>query len=144
MNLSKFFIDRPIFAGVISVAIFLAGLIAMTQLPISEYPEVVPPSVVVTAQFPGANPETIADTVATPLEEQINGTENMLYMCSQAASDGTLTLTVTFKLGTDPNLAPATGAEPGQPGVAAPAGSDPQSGRHHGQVVARPRPWWCI
>ncbi|HWY65802.1 MAG TPA: multidrug efflux RND transporter permease subunit [Rhizomicrobium sp.] len=105
MNLSKFFIDRPIFAGVISVVIFLAGLIAMTQLPISEYPEVVPPSVVVTAQFPGANPQTIAETVATPLEEQINGTENMLYMGSSAASDGTLTLTVTFKLGTDPNLA---------------------------------------
>ncbi|HEY4122972.1 MAG TPA: multidrug efflux RND transporter permease subunit, partial [Rhizomicrobium sp.] len=89
----------------ISVAIFLAGLIAMLQLPISEYPEVVPPSVVVTAQFPGANPATIADTVATPLEEQINGVENMLYMSSQAASDGTLTLTVTFKLGADPNLA---------------------------------------
>jgi multidrug efflux pump len=105
MYLSKFFIDRPIFAGVISVAIFLAGLIAMTQLPISEYPEVVPPSVVVTALFPGANPEMVANTVATPLEEQINGTENMLYMFSQAASDGTLTLTVTFKLGTDPNLA---------------------------------------
>ncbi len=105
MNLSKFFIDRPIFAGVISVIIFMAGLIAMTQLPISEYPEVVPPSVVVTAQFPGANPQTIAETVATPLEEQINGTENMLYMGSSAASDGTLTLTVTFKLGTDPDLA---------------------------------------
>jgi multidrug efflux pump len=105
MSLSKFFIDRPIFAGVISVAIFLAGLIAVPQLPISEYPEVVPPSVVVTALFPGANPETVANTVATPLEEQINGTENMLYMFSQAASDGTLTLTITFKLGTDPNLA---------------------------------------
>jgi multidrug efflux pump len=105
VNLSKFFIDRPIFAGVISVVIFLAGLIAVTQLPISEYPEVVPPSVVVTAQFPGANPDTIAGTVATPLEEQINGVENMLYMSSQAASDGTLTLTVTFKLGTDANLA---------------------------------------
>src|ERR1700719_1233236 len=105
MSLSRFFIDRPIFAGVISVTIFLAGLISMFLLPISEYPEVVPPSIVVTALFPGANPKTVADTVATPLEEQINGTENMLYMFSQAASDGTLTLTVTFKLGTDPNLA---------------------------------------
>ena len=84
---------------------FLAGLISVFQLPISEYPEVVPPTVVVTAQFPGANPKVIAETVATPLEEQINGTENMLYMFSQASSDGILTLTVTFKLGTDPNLA---------------------------------------
>ncbi|MBS0472915.1 MAG: efflux RND transporter permease subunit [Proteobacteria bacterium] len=105
MSLSRFFVDRPIFAAVISIVIFLAGTIAMTQLPISEYPEVVPPSVVVKAQFPGADPNTIAATVATPLEEQINGVEGMLYMSSQAASDGTLTLTVTFKLGTDPNLA---------------------------------------
>ena len=105
MNLSRFFIDRPIFAGVISVVIFLSGLLAMFQLPISEYPEVVPPTVVVKAQFPGANPTVIAETVATPLEEQINGTENMLYMASQASSDGLLTLTVTFALGTDPNLA---------------------------------------
>ncbi|MGO4308117.1 efflux RND transporter permease subunit [Cupriavidus sp. RAF12] len=105
MNLSKFFVDRPNFAAVISILIFLAGLIAIPQLPISEYPEVVPPSVVVRAQFPGANPKVIAETVATPLEEQINGVENMLYMSSQAASDGVLTLTVTFKLGTDPDLA---------------------------------------
>src|ERR1700753_696789 len=105
MNLSRFFIDRPIFAGVISFAIFLAGLISMFQLPISEYPEVVPPSVVVSAQFPGANPKVIAEAVATPLEEQINGVEDMLYMFSQAASDGNLTITVTFKLGVDPNLA---------------------------------------
>src|ERR1700679_1428550 len=105
MNLSKFFVDRPVFAGVISIVIFLAGLIAMTQLPISEYPEVVPPSVVVKAQFPGANPNVIAETVATPLEEQINGTENMLYMQKKAASDGTLTLTVTFKIGSNPDLA---------------------------------------
>src|ERR1700749_2461355 len=99
MNLSKFFIDRPIFAGVISVTIFLAGLISLFQMPISEYPEVVPPTVVVHASFPGANPKVIAETVASPLEEQINGTENMLYMFSQAGSYGTLTLTVTFTPG---------------------------------------------
>src|SRR5437879_4430956 len=105
MNLSRFFIDRPIFAGVVSVLVFLAGAVSVFQLPISQYPEVVPPTVVVKAQFPGANPKVIAETVASPLEEQINGTEDMLYMFSQASSDGQLTLTATFKLGTDPNLA---------------------------------------
>ncbi|WP_250535285.1 efflux RND transporter permease subunit [Caballeronia sp. AZ10_KS36] len=103
MNISKFFIDRPIFAGVLSVVVLLAGIIAMFRLPISEYPEVVPPSVVVHAQYPGANPKVIAETVASPLEEQINGVEDMLYMQSQANSDGNLTTTVTFKLGTDPD-----------------------------------------
>src|SRR5690348_15835147 len=105
MNFSKFFIDRPIFAGVISLLIFLGGAIAINFLPIAEYPEVVPPSIVVRAQYPGANPKVIAETVATPLEEAINGIEGMLYMGSQATSDGRLTLTVTFKLGTDPDLA---------------------------------------
>ncbi|WP_394787213.1 efflux RND transporter permease subunit [Rhodoferax sp.] len=105
MNLSKFFIDRPIFAGVLSLLVFLAGLIAVRSLPISEYPDVVPPSVVVRAQYPGANPQVIAETVATPLEEAINGVENMLYMSSQATTDGLMTLTVTFKLGTDPDKA---------------------------------------
>jgi multidrug efflux pump len=105
MNLSRFFIDRPIFAGVLSVLILLGGLISLGLLPISEYPEVVPPSVVVRASYPGANPKVIAETVATPLEEQINGVENMLYMSSQATTDGVMTLTVTFKIGTNPDLA---------------------------------------
>ena len=105
MSFPRFFIDRPIFAGVVSVLIFLGGLIAMLNLPIAEYPEVTPPSVVVQAQFPGANPAVIAETVATPLEEQINGIEGMLYMNSLATTDGNLSLTVTFAIGTDPDLA---------------------------------------
>ncbi len=105
MNLSKFFIDRPVFAGVLSALIFVAGLLALGNLPISEYPEVVPPTVVVRAQYPGANPKVIAETVATPLEESINGVEDMLYMGSQATTDGVMTLTVTFRLGTDPDKA---------------------------------------
>ena len=105
MNLSKFFIDRPIFAGVLSVLIFVAGLLALVSMPVSEYPEVVPPSIVVRAQYPGASPKVIAETVATPIEESINGVENMLYMASQATTDGLMTLTVTFRLGTDADKA---------------------------------------
>jgi multidrug efflux pump len=105
MNLSKFFIDRPIFAGVLSLLIFIAGLIALRSMPIAEYPDVVPPTVVVRANYPGANPKVIAETVATPLEESINGVDGMLYMSSQATTDGLMTLNVTFKLGTDPDKA---------------------------------------
>lgn len=105
MNISRFFIDRPIFAAVLSLLIFLGGVIAIPNLPISEYPEVVPPSVEVRAMYPGANPKVIAETVAAPLEEQINGVENMLYMNSQGTSDGAMALTVTFKIGTDPDKA---------------------------------------
>ncbi len=105
MRFSRFFIDRPIFAAVLSIVIFLGGLIAMVGLPISEYPEVVPPSIVVRAVYPGANPRVLSEAVATPLEESINGVENMLYMSSQGTADGVLTLTVTFKIGTNVDLA---------------------------------------
>src|SRR6185437_3374588 len=101
MKLSNFFIERPIFAGVISAFIIIAGLIALFKLPISEYPEVVPPSVVVHASYPGANPKVIADTVAAPLEQAIVGVEDMLYMSSTSTMDGSLTITVTFRNGAD-------------------------------------------
>ena len=105
MDISRFFIDRPRFAGVLSIFIFLIGTLAIFQLPISEYPEVAPPQIVVRAQYPGANPRVISETVATPLEEQINGIENLLYFDSQATADGSMTLTVTFKIGTSPEAA---------------------------------------
>ena len=101
MDFSRFFIDRPIFAAVLSIVIFAAGLIAIPLLPVGEYPEVVPPSVVVRTVYPGANPKVIAETVATPLEEAINGVEDMMYFKSVAGSDGVLQMTVTFKPGTD-------------------------------------------
>jgi hydrophobe/amphiphile efflux-1 (HAE1) family protein len=101
MNISRFFIQRPIFAAMVSAVILLAGLIALPRLPISEYPQVVPPTVVVRANYPGASPSTIAETVASPLEQAITGVEDMLYQYSQATSDGVMTLTITFKLGTD-------------------------------------------
>src|SRR5690606_33528661 len=105
MKFSHFFIDRPIFAAVLSIVIFLAGLLSLQVLPVSEYPEVAPPSVVVQTSYPGASPAVIAETVAAPLEQAINGVENMLYMSSQASSSGALMLTVTFEVGTDINMA---------------------------------------
>ncbi|MCE4555551.1 efflux RND transporter permease subunit [Roseateles cellulosilyticus] len=105
MDISRFFIDRPRFATVLSLFIFLIGALAIPLLPISEYPEVAPPQVVVRAQYPGANPRVISETVATPLEEQINGLENVLYFESQATGDGSMALTVTFKIGTHPEAA---------------------------------------
>ncbi|WP_459177121.1 efflux RND transporter permease subunit [Ewingella americana] len=105
MDFSRFFIDRPIFAAVLSILIFVGGVISIPLLPVSEYPNVVPPSVQVRAVYPGANPKVIAETVATPLEESINGVENMMYMKSVAGSDGVLVTTVTFRPGTDPDQA---------------------------------------
>lgn len=105
MRFSRFFIDRPIFAVVLSLVILAGGLIAMRSLPISEYPEVTPPTITVSAIYPGANPTVLAQTVATPLEDAINGVEHMLYMSSSAAADGSVNLTVTFEIGTDVDLA---------------------------------------
>src|ERR1700712_4761284 len=105
MDISRFFIDRPRFAAVISIFIFLVGLLSMFRLPISEYPDVAPPQIVVRAQYPGANPRVTAESVAAPLEEQINGVENMSYFDSRASADGSLTVTVTFRIGTDPGVA---------------------------------------
>jgi multidrug efflux pump len=101
VKLARFFVDRPIFASVIAIVIFVLGAISVFTLPISEYPEVVPPTVVVRAQYPGANPKVIAETVAAPLEQEINGVEDMLYMSSQSNADGVMALTVTFRIGAD-------------------------------------------
>ncbi|PWK65261.1 efflux RND transporter permease subunit [Aminobacter sp. AP02] len=105
MSLPHFFINRPIFAIVLSALMLIAGAMALFRLSLSEYPSVTPPTVQVTASYPGANPQVIAETVASPLEQSINGVEGMLYMSSQAATDGRMTLTVTFAQGTDPDMA---------------------------------------
>jgi hydrophobe/amphiphile efflux-1 (HAE1) family protein len=101
MNLGSLSVNRPILAMVLSIVLLIVGALAYTTLPVAEYPEVVPPTVVVTAQYPGASAQTISDTVAAPIEQQINGVEDMLYMYSQATSNGQLTITITFKIGTD-------------------------------------------
>ena len=105
MRLSHFFIERPRFATVLSIAVLVFGLGAYEILPVAQYPKIVPPTVQVTASYPGASADTVARTVATPLEQEINGVENMLYMSSQSTGDGNLTITVTFRIGTDLNVA---------------------------------------
>src|SRR3954451_24951312 len=103
--MSRFFIERPIFAAVIAIIITLAGLIASQVLPVAQYPEIAPPTVTITASYPGASAETISKTVAAPIEEQLSGVENLIYFSSTAASNGTLTITATFEVGSDVNRA---------------------------------------
>src|SRR5215475_3066056 len=105
MRLSHFFIDRPRFATVLNIFVVLIGLGALLVLPVAQYPEIVPPTVQITTSYPGASADTVARTVATPLEQKINGVENMIYMSSQSTGDGNLTITVTFRIGTDLNVA---------------------------------------
>ena len=102
---SHLFIDRPIFATVLSIVIVIVGTVALTQLPIAQYPEVAPPTITVTANYPGANAKVVADTVATPIEQEVNGVENMIYMSSRCTNDGQMLLDVTFKLGTNLDMA---------------------------------------
>src|SRR5262245_26487846 len=102
---SRFFIDRPIFASVLSIVITLAGSVALFTLPVAQYPEITPPTVEVSASYPGANARVVAATVAAPIEQQVNGVEGMMYMSSQCTNDGNYSLTITFQHGTDLNIA---------------------------------------
>src|SRR3954447_6475726 len=103
--LSRFFIDRPIFAAVLSIVIVIIGVVSVVKLPVAQYPEVAPPTVSVTANYPGANALDVAENVATPIEQEINGVENMIYMLSKCTNDGQMLLDITFKPGTDLNMA---------------------------------------
>ena len=102
---SHFFIERPIFASVLSIVIFLAGAVALANLPVAQYPPITPPSIIVSCTYPGANAEDVADSVAAPIEQQVNGVEDMMYMSSQCTNDGSYSLTVTFKTGVNLNFA---------------------------------------
>src|SRR5476651_262840 len=99
MGLPHFFIERPIFAAVVAILIVLFGAVSYPTLPVAQYPEIAPPTITINATYPGATAETMAETVATPIEEQVNGVENMLYMSSQSTGNGQVTITVTFRLG---------------------------------------------
>src|SRR5438270_4652162 len=103
--ISHFFIDRPIFAAVLSIVLVIVGVVALLGLPVAQYPEVAPPTVQVSAIYPGANAQVVADTVASPIEQEVTGVEEMLYMSSKCTNDGQMYLDVTFKLGTDLNMA---------------------------------------
>src|SRR3982074_1698279 len=155
--ISRFFIDRPIFAAVLSIFITLTGLIALLSLPIAQYPPITPPAVAVTINYPGASARVVADTVAAPIEQQVNGVEGMMYMSSQSSNDGSYSLDVTFQLGTDLNMAQvlvqnrvapphpprrpqgaAGGGEEGPPPLPALRNPPPKRNPKKGKAVLRP------
>ena len=131
--ISKFFIERPVLANVIAILMVVIGAVAVFKLPVAQYPDVVPPTVQVTTRYPGASARTVIDTVALPIEQQVNGVEHMLYMQSYAAADGSYTLTVTFDIGTDLNAAQVLV----QNRVSAAMASLPQSVQVQGVVVQK-------
>ena len=137
MRFSQFFIQRPIFAGVLSAIIFIAGALSLRLLPISEYPEVVPPTVVVRAMYPGANPQVIAETVASPLEQAINGVEDMLYTSSQSTADGLMTLERHVRARHRSRSGASARAEPRRAGVAEAARGHAAARRRDREVAAR-------
>src|SRR5579872_5402791 len=129
--ISKFFIERPVLANVLAILMIVVGAVALFSLPVAQYPDVVPPTVQVTTRYPGASARTVIDTVALPIEQQVNGTEGMIYMQSYAGADGTYTLTVTFKIGVDLNFAQVLV----QNRVSAALSQLPQSVQRQGVVV---------
>jgi len=138
-GIAKFFIDHPVGAMVLSIVITVAGTVAVLTLPIAQYPEITPPTVQVYCVYPGASAKVVAETVAAPIEQQVNGVENMLYMSSQCTSDGNYALTVTFKLGTDLDMAQVLV----QNRVAMPRPLCPTSSNKPGSRPKRSRPTSC-
>ena len=135
--ISKFFIERPVLANVLAILMVLIGGVALLALPVAQYPDVVPPTVQVTTRYPGASAKTVIDTVALPIEQQVNGVEGMLYMQSTSAGDGSYTLTVTFKIGTDLELRAGAGAEPRLERARVAAAVGAGAGRHGAEEVDR-------
>ncbi len=126
--ISRFFIERPVLSNVLALVFVLIGAVALYGLPVAQYPNIVPPTVTVMTSYPGASAKTMVDTVALPIEQQVNGVEGMLYMQSWSASDGTYALVVTFAIGTDPNMAQVLVQNPRfhRARLAAPIGADPR------------------